>query len=130
MEMFFERILDPYFLWALVFALGGNSVLGFVVQLAKPDIDILFVRRWVRNLLILVACYLLFVAYQPSPEFDPQSVLPKEETDWFDVGLKFFGSYLGAWAFLSGLEKYPHNLFMFFDSSFYREIKKSDKKKK
>lgn len=130
MEMFFERILDPYFLWSLVFALGINSVFGFVVQLAKPDIDILFVRRWVRNGLILVACYLLFVAYKPSPEFDPQSLLPEEGTDWFDVGLKFFASYLGAWAFLSAFEKRVHNLIMFFDSSFYREVKKLDKKKK
>lgn len=129
MEMFFERILDPYLFLALGVAMLGNGVIGFTLRLTTHNIDILFMRRMMRNIIILVAFYLLFTAYQPSPEFDPQSLLPEEGTDWFDVGTKMFAAYLGAWAFLSALEKHVHNLFMFFDSSFYSEIKKPIKKK-
>lgn len=126
---FFERLLDPYLWFALGFAMFGNGILGLVVRSATHNIDILFMRRLVRNMFIVVMFYLLFTAYQPSPEFDPQSLLPPEGTDWFNVGIKILAAYLGAWALLSGLEKHAHNLFMFFDSSFYTEIKKPMKKK-
>lgn len=130
MEMFFERIFDPSFLFALGIVMLGNGAIGFALQLTTRGIDILFMRRLVRNLIILVAGYLIFTAYQPSSDFGPQSLLPEEGTDWFGAGAKMLGAYLGAWAFLSALEKHAHNLFMFFDSSFYTEIKKPIKKKK
>lgn len=127
MELF-ERILDPYFLLMFGVVMFGNGVLGFIIRFTTQSIDFLFVRSWTRNLLILVLCYIFFVAYHPAQETDIQWLLPKEETDWLSVATSMLAAYFGAWAFLCGLEKRAQNPAMFFDPEFYKKVERPKKK--
>lgn len=124
-----RRFLDPDFLWifASIFGLG---VLGFAVRQTSGDINILVFRRIVRGVLVIgIIGYLLFAFSQPRAEFDPQSLLPEEGTDWFSVAVNIFAFYFGAWALIAGLEKRIPNLFVFFDPTFYQKVEKAPKKK-
>lgn len=133
----FGRFLDWDFLWMIV-GIVGCGLLGFVLRsTVGEELDFLFFRRTVRAMLMIaVVGYLLLVFFQPSPEFESLSqedtrqwLLPQEGTDWFSIIVNILAFYFGSWLLLSGVEKTLLNIGVFFDPSFFNEIKKPIKKK-
>lgn len=130
METLLGIILSSYFWFMLAVVMATAGVLGRFFPPKASDIDFLATRRFFRTILILfVIGHLLFTLYQPTEEFDPQSLLPEEGKDWLTFWADIIIAYFAAWAFVSGLEKRVHSPFVFFNSEFYQKIEKPKKKK-
>jgi hypothetical protein len=130
METLLGIVFSTYFWFTLAIVMSVAGGLGFFFTTKVPGIDFLASRRFFRLVLVAVVVgHLFFTSYQPSGEFDPQSLLPEEEKDWLTFWGNIFLAYFGAWALVSGLEKRVHNPFVFFYPTFYQKIENPKKKK-
>jgi hypothetical protein len=130
MDTLLGIILSPYFWFMLAVIIACAGALGFFLPLKALGTDFLDSRRFFRTMLILfVVGHFLFTMYQPTEEFDPQSLLAEEGKDWLTFWGNILFAYFAAWAFVSGMEKRRHNPFIFFNREFYQKIEKPAKKK-
>jgi hypothetical protein len=130
MDTLLGIILSYYFWFMLVVVMATAGALGFFLPPKALGTDFLDSRRFFRTTLILfVVGHFLFTMYQPTEEFDPQSLLAEEGKDWLTFWGNILLSYFAAWGFVSGMEKRVHNPFVFFDPSFYQRIDNQKKKK-
>lgn len=121
-----ERLLDPYFLGTIAFIVVGCGILGIGMRLTIKNINLLVLRQVVGMFLFLTFIYVVFTVYQTaSTPPDPQMLIPdpEEGTDWFTLVTSTLAIYVGAWAFIWGVEKKMPPSLVFFSSSFYREVK-------
>jgi hypothetical protein len=123
MEILLGIVLSSYFWLTLAVAIASAGAFGFFSPLKVSSMDVLALRRFFRTvLMVAVIGYFIFTAYQPTAEFDPQSLLPEEGKDWLTFWGNTIIAYFAVWALVSGLEKRVHNPFAFFNFEFYQKI--------
>lgn len=117
-------------LFDMIFYIALAGGFGYFLRSLHPNPNVLRFRRILQFGIVVSLFYILWV-FAHLPEDDPQSLITNgADLSWISPMAVFLSVYFGAWAFIGGLEKRVHHIFIFFDPSFYSEIKKPAKKKK